>query len=142
MHAWLCTLSIYHFVVNFCAYLQVKNQLYFPCFSGDICKDMQTCYFWVIWACLVTQTQNDNVGASLWWGSNNNNDNNVNNDDNNKIRSKILIMRLIEQRPWNSILWNKTLSLLLKTAANCKEFFISRWDPANYGGINVSSSEC
>ena len=45
-HAWLCTpIEYYQLVENFHVYLQPKNQLHPPSFSGDIAKILQTSYF-------------------------------------------------------------------------------------------------
>ena len=38
-----------------------KNQIHPPCFSGDIAKICKLFFFLVLWACLITHTQNDSI---------------------------------------------------------------------------------
>ena len=50
----------YQLVENFCVHLQAKNQLHSHAFL-EILQRYENFLFWVVWACLVAHTQNDNI---------------------------------------------------------------------------------
>ena len=60
-HAWLCTPKVILWTCRkLFVYQQAKSQLHHPRFSGDIAK-ISNFLFWVLWACLLTQTQKDSI---------------------------------------------------------------------------------